>query len=245
MRLPRSFVDSELAAGLRLLLPETAARHLHQVLRLKAGARVLLFNGRDGRDWLARLVRCDRRAVEAEVLEAAGEAEPPPSLALELALGISRGERMDLALQKAVELGAQAFQPLFTERTQVKLPGPRLERRMAHWRGVITAACEQSGRRRLPKLAPPLPLARWLEEAGGPRVVLLDPRADTPLPGLPAPEARLVFLVGPEGGLSPQERALAYRHGCRGARLGPRILRAETAPLAALAAAQALWGDFR
>ncbi len=230
-------------AGERVALPERTARHLIKVLRLREGAPLLLFNGRDGRDYRARLVRLHKERAEAEILEA-GEPEPPPRLALHLALGIPRGERMDFALQKAVELGVASLQPLFTERTLVRMEGKRLERRIAHWKGVVISACEQSGRRYLPPLHPPSRLAPWLERAEPP-VLLLDPGARSSLPDQPPPTGRLGLLIGPEGGLSDKERRLAYAAGCRGVRLGPRILRAETAPLAALAAAQALWGDFR
>ncbi len=224
-------------------LPERVHRHLQQVLRLQPGDLVVLFNGRDGRDYQARLTRIDRRGAEVEILEAGAE-ELPPALELHLALGISRGERMDWALQKAVELGVAGIQPLFTLRTQVRLQGERLEKRLAHWRGVILSACEQSGRRLLPDLEPPRKLDSWLQQTTGP-VLLLDPRAARPLPKLPSPGERVTFLVGPEGGFDEKERHLAYACGCTGVRLGPRILRTETAPLAALAAAQALWGDFR
>ncbi len=243
MRLPRNFVDSPLATGRRVQLPERVHRHLQQVLRLKPGDLVVLFNGKDGRDYQARLVRIDRRGAEAEILAAGAEERRPP-LELHLALGISRGERMDWALQKAVELGVSGIQPLFTLRTQVRLQGSRLEKRLAHWRGVILSACEQSGRRLLPCLEPPRKLDSWLQQATG-TVLLLDPRATETLPELPSPGARVTFLVGPEGGLDDEERRRAYACGCIGVRLGPRILRTETAPLAALAAAQALWGDFR
>ena len=242
VRLPRNHVDLPLAPGGRVELPERVARHLLQVLRLREGARILLFNGRDGRDYLARLAHLRKGTAQAEILEAR-EVEPPPPLALHLALGISRGERMDYALQKAVELGVASLQPLFTERTVVRLEGKRLEKRTAHWQGVVTSACEQSGRRYLPQLHAPLRLAAWLERAAPP-VLLLDPRAESSLPELPAPEKRLTFLIGPEGGLNEKERNLAYARGCTGVRLGPRVLRTETAPLAALAAAQVLWGDF-
>jgi len=244
VRRPRVFIDTPLAAGALVRLPPEAARHLCQVLRLKTDDEVVLFNGRDGRDHRARLLRSDRRAVEAEVLEA-GPVEPEPPVAFHLALGLTRGERLDFALQKGTELGATGFELLYTERTQVKWDAQRLERRMAHWRGVIQAACEQSGRRRVPLLKPPQPLPCWLEAHGGPDVVLLDPEAEATLARLAPPQARLAFLTGPEGGLSTRERSAAYGVGCRGARLGPRVLRAETAPLAALAAAQVLWGDLR
>ena len=243
MRLPRSHVDLQLKAGARLRLPERTARHLQQVLRMRQGEELLLFNGEDGRDYRARLLLVRKGDVQVEILEAS-EPEPPPLLALHLALGISRGERMDFALQKAVELGAVSMTPLFTERTLVRLNGQRLEKRLRHWRGVITSATEQSGRRWLPRLHPPQPLESWLEHLPD-ITLLLDPRAGQSLADLPPPGREATFLIGPEGGFSEKERELAYRRGCTGIRLGPRILRTETAPLAAMAAAQALWGDFR
>jgi 16S rRNA (uracil1498-N3)-methyltransferase len=149
---------------------------------------------------------------------------------------------MDYAIQKAVELGVMGIRPLFTERSMVQLSGERLMRRMGHWRGVIISACEQSGRRRLPRLEQAQSLPEWLGQEP-PGVLLLDPSAPQALVEIGRPAADLTLLVGPEGGLSPKERSLAGRHGIRGVRLGPRILRAETAPLAAIAVIQALWGD--
>jgi 16S rRNA (uracil1498-N3)-methyltransferase len=242
VRTPRVYVDSPLAAGRTLELPGDAAAHLARVLRLGAGDAVILFNG-DGRDYAARLLGAGRQGTRV-VVEAAGEPEPAPPLRLHLAIGVSRGERMDFAIQKAVELGVAGVQPLFAERSVVRLDAARGERRAAHWRGVLVAACEQSGRRRLPVLHPPLPLVAWLSGASG-AGLLLDPGADRSLADLPAPGSDLTLLVGPEGGLSPEERARALQAGFAGVRLGPRILRTETAPLAALAAIQALWGDLR
>lgn len=243
MRLPRSHVDLPLKPGKRLRLPDQAARHLQQVLRMRHGDRLLLFNGQDGRDHLAELVAVRKGDVQVSVLESS-EAEPPPALALHLALGISRGERMDFALQKAVELGAISLSPLFTSRTVVRLDRQRLARRLKHWRGVLISATEQSGRRWLPELHPAESLESWLQHCPA-NTLLLDPRADSTLPELPHPGSELTFLIGPEGGFSDRERELAYARGCTGVRLGPRILRTETAPLAAMAAAQVLWGDFR
>ncbi len=244
MRLARNFVDQPLIPGERITLPARVHHHLHQVLRLKSGDPLLLFNGRDGRDYSARLTRMDRKGGEAEILEM-GEEEPTPPLSLTLALGISKGERMDFALQKSVELGVSIIQPLFTERTVVKLDDKRLARRLAHWRGVVISACEQSGRRWLPDLRPPQRLDKWLEKGHQGNLLLLDPGAQQTLPGLVSTENKFILLVGPEGGLSDKERESAYLRGWRGIRLGPRVLRSETAPLAALAAIQVLWGDFR
>jgi 16S rRNA (uracil1498-N3)-methyltransferase len=165
-------------------------------------------------------------------------------LDIHLAIGISRGERMDYALQKAVELGVGRITPLFTERAQVELAGARLQRRQDHWRGIIIGACEQSGRRRLPRLSEMASYQHWLasHEGGG---LLLDPEAPQALAGIADPGSVVTLLVGPEGGLSPRERTLARARGFQGVQLGPRILRTETAPLAAIAIIQALWGDLR
>jgi 16S rRNA (uracil1498-N3)-methyltransferase len=242
MALTRVYTPQTLAPGGRLTLDETASRHLSQVLRLGRDSPLTLFNG-DGREAKARLLLISRQGVEVQVLELSPE-EPLPRLELTLAQGVSRGERMDFALQKAVELGIGAFVPLFTERSVVRLDPERLERRTAHWRRVAIAACEQSGRRRLVRIEPAQHLRDWLASRPVPGIYL-HPQAEHPIAKLEAPPGRLSLLAGPEGGLSEDEIHLARDTGLVGARLGPRILRTETAPLAALAAIQALWGDFR
>lgn len=241
MRQTRIFVDQALAVGDVVTLPTGATRHITQVLRLAANAPLILFNG-DGCDYPARLRTSHRDAAQV-VIDAVTAPEPAAPLAIQLALGVSKGERMDYALQKAVELGVTRLMPLFTERSQVRLDGERLARRLEHWRGVVIGACEQSGRRRLPQLDPALALESWLAQwtAGG---YLLDPLATQALTAIPAPTGQITLLIGPEGGLSARERQQAYQRGFQGVRLGPRILRTETAPLAAIAVIQALWGDF-
>ena len=246
MHLTRLHVDLELTPGAELDLPSAQARHAVQVLRLERDAPLVLFNG-DGHDYPARLieVRRDRARV---LIESRGDPEPESRLDIHLALGISKGERMDFAIQKAVELGVTRITPLFTRRAQVRLDGARLDKRLEHWHGVVVAACEQSGRRRLPVLEPAADLESWLVAVlgdGRTSGLLLDPLAEWALPALPAPESGLTLLIGPEGGLDPRECDLARNHGFQGVRLGPRILRTETAPLAAIAVIQALWGDFR
>lgn len=151
---------------------------------------------------------------------------------------------MDFSIQKAVELGVSHFQPLFTERCMVQLKGDRQQSRLDHWQGVIRHACEQSGRALLPSIAEPLNLPEWLSRFSG-NGLMLDHRAEHSLASLPAPKDSLTLLVGPEGGLSEAERDLAMQHNFAAGRMGPRVLRTETAPLAALAAIQTLWGDFR
>jgi 16S rRNA (uracil1498-N3)-methyltransferase len=240
MRTPRVYVDLPLEPGAALELPSAQARHLVQVLRLPPDAPLVLFNG-DGYDYPAHLIRAERNGTAAMV-GTPGAPETVPPLDIHLALGVSKGERMDYALQKSVELGVVRITPLFTERSQVHLSGPRLERRLDHWRGILIGACEQSGRRRLPHLATAAPYTDWLSShAGG--GLLLDPEGRRPLTALPAPGATVTLLIGPEGGLSSRERASARTRGFEGVRLGPRILRTETAPLAAIAVIQALWGD--
>jgi 16S rRNA (uracil1498-N3)-methyltransferase len=241
MRLSRLYVNRPLQSGSEAVLDEPAARYVSQVLRLRAGDSVTLFDG-SGRDFAAELTRCGRRACSARVGEVL-TSEPPARLQLHLGIGISRGERMDFAIQKSVELGVTAITPLFTERSVVQLDAGRLDRRIAHWQGVVVSACEQSGRSRLPVLRAAAGLADWLKTRDG--GLMLDHRAPRSLAALPDPGNALTLLVGPEGGLSGTERELAAAHRFIGVRLGPRVMRTETAPLAALAAIQALWGDFR
>ncbi|MEA3278755.1 MAG: 16S rRNA (uracil(1498)-N(3))-methyltransferase [Pseudomonadota bacterium] len=241
MRLPRIFVDLPLRAGARLTLPPASSEHLVRVLRLRSGDPLVLFNG-DGRDYAGRLQTPGRNGALVEV-GSAGDVEPSPLLSVHLGIGVSKGERMDFALQKAVELGVARITPLFTERSVVRLAGERLDRRQRHWYRVVVGACEQSGRRRLAELETAVTLDGWLS-SNHPYPILLDHRSPTPLPSLPAPAGELTLLVGPEGGLAKREKAWARQSGFAGVRLGPRILRTETAPLAALAAIQTLWGDF-
>lgn len=222
-----------------------AARHLLKVLRMRPGAPLRLFNG-NGLEFLASLGEISGDAVKAHV-EVLSRSEPEPTLPLNLLLGVSKGERMDFAIGKAVELGVTAITPLFAGRSVVRLQGERLQRRMAHWHGLVVSACEQSGRCRLPRLDVPQPLTAALGESEtvGDLRLLLHHRGETGLDRLTGPRRGIDLLVGPEGGLEAAEIDLARRRGFLALRLGPRIMRTETAPLAALAAIQTLWGDFR
>lgn len=245
MRIPRGYHDGELAPGAEVVLDDTLASHLTRVLRLRAGDAVQLFDGR-GHEVRAVLAVLERKRTTARVEgEIAPVAESP--LRLTLAQGICRGEKMDLVLQKATELGAHAILPLMTERTEVRLDAEREAKRMAHWRQVIASACEQCGRATLPQLAAPLGLPQWLaalRDGDDPAdmKLILDPGGATDLRSL-APGGSLTLAVGPEGGFSEAEVALMQRAGFLGLRLGPRILRTETAGLAAIAALQARFGD--
>ncbi|MGE4071682.1 MAG: 16S rRNA (uracil(1498)-N(3))-methyltransferase [Lysobacterales bacterium] len=249
MRTIRGYIDAELAPDQELALGEDLSSHLTRVLRLRVGDRLQLFDGR-GREFAAELIAAERKRAQVRVgAELAAIADSP--LQLTLAQGLCRGEKMDLVLQKATELGVQRVQPLLTERTEVKLDAEREARRMAHWRQVLISACEQSGRAQLPELAAPMAMPSWLAglladaPAASPDSVrlMLDPDGDVALRDLP-PAASAVLAVGPEGGFSEHEGELLQRAGFTRLRLGPRVLRTETAGLAAIAALQSHWGDF-
>ncbi len=241
MRVPRVYVDLALAGQTHILLPAPAADHVVRVLRLRAGAELLLFDGTGGQ-FRAALERVRRSSVEARLLEhLTGEVESP--LATVLVQGVSRGERMDYTLQKAVELGVWRVVPVFTERSMVALRGERLAQRQRHWEAVTIAACEQSGRNRLPVLESAASYAEWLDRPPQGQRLVLDPRATAGIGSMPRPDGVVTLVIGPEGGLTQEELAGALRAGCLGVRLGPRVLRTETAAVAALAALQTLWGD--
>lgn len=244
MRISRLYLPTPLAVGMTVRLDDNAFNHAVRVLRLKPGAALILFDG-EGGVFAATLLKVGKRDAWTRVTEAlSGDVESP--LRVTLAQGISRGEKMDYTLQKAVELGVAAIQPLFAEHGGVALAGERLTRKVQHWRGIVIGACEQCGRNRLPELREPVALTDWLAGLGresGLRL-LLDPLAERGLCGLKPPLGTMTLLIGPEGGLSPEEIARALQAGFTGVRLGPRILRTETAGLAALAAVQMLWGDW-
>ena len=242
MRLTRVHVVAALAAGARVQLAGTAASHVTRVLRLGVGDAVTLFNG-DGSDYPARISALGRASVEAEVTgRVTARSESP--LAVTLVQGIARTERMDLVLQKAPELGVAAILPVVTARSVVRLDAGTRERKRAHWLGVAIAACEQCGRARLPEVAEPRAFGTWLAEP--PRAaarLLLSPDATLALDSAAQGATSVEVLVGPEGGLEDAERAAALAAGFLACRLGPRVLRSETAAIAAVAVLQATAGD--
>lgn len=243
MRLTRVYIDQPLAPGAHVTLSESAGAHLVRVLRLREGEACVLFNG-DGHDYDARLLSAGKRGVEAEV-DGVRVVDNESPLRLVLLQGIARGEKMDLILQKATELGVAAIVPVFADRTEVRLDGERLEKRIAHWRSVVTSACEQSGRARVPDVSPPRGLTEAVAALDADTLKLtLDPlgehRFDTLSPSI---AGGIVIGIGPEGGWSEKDRDILRKHGFSGLRLGPRVLRTETAGLAAIAALQAKFGD--
>jgi 16S rRNA (uracil1498-N3)-methyltransferase len=232
-----------LGNGSEVKLQAEAAHHAARVLRLAVGDAVALFDGRGG-EFQARITRIDRG--EVSVKTGAHQAiERESGLNIRLVQGLSSGDRMDITLQKAVELGVTTIQPVSTERSIVKLKDERAQRRREHWQSVVIASCEQCGRNRVPEVLPLLDFPSWLAELAMTSEVrvLLSPSAQMQLKALPAP-TQMMLLIGPEGGLSPVEIQLAQSRGFQPVRLGPRILRTETAALAALSAVQTLWGDY-
>ncbi|MGQ7816177.1 16S rRNA (uracil(1498)-N(3))-methyltransferase [Pseudomonas sp. A46] len=239
MRLSRFFIDAPLSLG-QHELPEAQAHYIGRVLRLAAGDAVQLFDG-SGQEFRGELVEVGKKHVRVELREAfAGLAESP--LRVHLGQGLSRGERMDWAIQKATELGAVEITPLVSERCEVRLKDERADKRLAHWRQVAISACEQCGRSVLPVIHAPVALADWQRQVEADLKLVLHPVAE-PLASHARP-GTLAFLIGPEGGLSDAEVESAKAAGFHAARLGPRVLRTETAPVVALSVAQQLWGDF-
>jgi len=229
-----------LEPGEEVVLDPSAAHYLGRVLRVSPGQPIVLFNG-DGCDYAAEVTRASKRDLVLVInSRLPGLAEP--ALEITVVQALSRGERMDHTLQKCTELGATAFQLLISERSEVRLRDEKLERRLEHWQGVVISACEQCGRSRVPPVRTPLTLSGWLEkESHGVRLVL-DPEAPQPLAGVELQQS-VELAVGPEGGFSVAEAEQMKAGGVAGVRLGPRILRTETAAPAAVAILQCLGGD--
>ena len=243
MNLPRFYCREALSPGAHILLPEAVARHAVRVLRLPPGAPIVLFDGRGG-EYTARIERIERDRVHAE-LGAWREVECESPLAISLVQALQAGDKMDFTIQKAVELGVRDIIPVESRRSVLRLAGERAARRVAHWQGVAAAACEQCGRNQVPLVAPVERLDTWLARpATGVLRLMLAPDAEQTLASV-RPAGAVQLLIGAEGGLDPQEVTAARQAGFVAVRMGPRILRTETAGLAALAALQALWGDFR
>ena len=239
MRLSRFFIDAPLSIGDHEL-PEAQAHYISRVLRMAEGDAVQLFDG-SGQEFLGALLEVGKKRVSVRLDQSfAGQADS--TLRIHLGQGLSRGERMDWAIQKATELGVTEITPLISERCEVRLKDERADKRLQHWRQIAISACEQCGRSSVPVIHPPLLLSEWLSATEAALKLVLHPVAE-PLTSHEAP-GTLAFLIGPEGGLSDAEVQQAQSQGYHSARLGPRVLRTETAPVVALAVAQQLWGDF-
>ena len=240
MRIHRVSTPAELEPGSGVTLEGQRAHYLGRVLRVAPGQRVVLFNG-DGRDYVCEVSKAGKSSLELDVVSRLpARAESP--LGITVVQAVSRGERMDQTLQKCTELGAAGFQPVWSERVEVKLKGEKLEKRRQHWQSVVVSACEQSGRAVVPEVLPARKLADYLVLARDAVRLVLAPGAEERLSGL-EPAAAIDLIVGPEGGFSDTELSRVAASGARPVSLGPRILRTETAAPAAVAILQASHGD--
>lgn len=244
MRINRIYCDGPLQTGMQVELPSASAYHVARVLRMREGAPIRIFDG-SGSEFAAEIARVESGAVLVRVLESTHAASESP-LRITLVQGVSRGERMDWTLQKATELGVAAIAPVLTARSVVRLDSKQAERKQAHWRGIVIGACEQCGRARIPVVGAPMSLRDYFTHVrkDGMRLVL-SPTAPASLAGIASLPARVELLIGPEGGLDDDELIGAKQAGFIPVRLGPRVLRTETAAVAALTVLQALWGDLR
>ena len=241
MRIPRIYVAGLTAINDSVTLEGQAAKHLLQVLRVKPGQPVVIFDG-SGTEYQAEILTATRGSVEASVI-ARTAVSRESNLSITLVQAISRGERMDWVLQKATELGVASIIPVFSKRSMVKLDNKRLESRTEHWQAILAHACEQSGRSRLPALATPMTLTSVMSELpAGSDSYYLEPHCNSRFRQLDRSETVNLF-VGPEGGFDPEEKAFMTGKGVKPVYLGPRILRTETAGIAAIAALGVLWGD--
>ncbi|HFC6407170.1 TPA: 16S rRNA (uracil(1498)-N(3))-methyltransferase [Neisseria meningitidis] len=240
--MPRFHLPENLSVGQTVALPDNIVRHLN-VLRVRPNENITLFDGK-GKAHAARLTILEKRRAEAEILrEETADTESP--LNITLIQSISSGDRMDFTLQKSVELGITAIQPVISERCIVRLDGERAAKRLARWQEIVISACEQSGRNTVPPVLPIIGYREALDKmpSESTKLIMSINRARK-LGDIRQPSGAIVFMVGPEGGWTEQEEQQAFEAGFQAVTLGKRILRTETAPLAALAAMQTLWGDF-
>jgi 16S rRNA (uracil1498-N3)-methyltransferase len=242
MTIPRIFIASKLKSKQKIILDVSLSNYVLHVLRLKSNDPLVIFNGIGG-EFQAVLVTANKRQAVI-VIESFVECDNESPLQIHLGQGISRGEKMDFTIQKAVELGVTAITPLFTEHCNVKLKDKRLENRMRHWQEVAVSAACQSGRCRVPEILPAKNIESWLAETSDDLCLVLDPCAANKLSDIPKQSSSATILIGPEGGLSEQELSLSRQNKFLPVKLGPRILRTETAALAVISVLQSKWGDF-
>ncbi len=241
MRIPRIYTPQALSPETTVELEPGPSQHLSRALRMQEGSELVVFDGRGG-EYPAVIASLGKKRVTVSTgAHRQQEAESP--LQVQLGIAVSRGERMDWVVQKATELGVSRISPLFSERTEVRLKGERAHKKVTHWQQIAISACEQCGRNRVPEVLPLQTVENWLPETRADLKLVLHHRADDI--GAAGTPQSLALLVGPEGGLSATEIAAAEQQGFQSLKLGERVLRTETAPLAALAILQARWGDMR
>jgi len=242
MRLTRVFVEGDLATGQRLTVEGSAGNHIVRVLRSRVGDELTLFNGRGG-EYGASIDEIRRDTVQVSV-HSHRDQERESGFELTLAQGISRGERMDWVVQKATELGVTRIVPLFTERSVVHLDEKQASKKVQHWHGIAVAACEQCGRNVVPEIVDPVTLYGLLEASASSGIsLLLSPTGSQRIADLDGSPSGATVLIGPEGGLAQVEQDAALRSGFTAVRMGPRVLRTETAAVCALTLLQQKFGD--
>jgi 16S rRNA (uracil1498-N3)-methyltransferase len=242
MRIPRIYQATSLSSDREIELDAVASQHLLKVLRLREGAAVIVFDG-NGVSYQGALTPVRGKTATVRLQHRIDE-QAESALRLHVGLGISKGERMDFAIQKLVETGVHRITPLLTEHTVVKLDDKREQTRLQHWQGVIINACEQCGRNNLPQLQTVRKLSEWMDTITEECKLVFDAAGTTTLQSIQPPPQTVAVLIGPEGGLSEHEVSYAGRQGFHVVRLGPRILRTETAAVAISAALQTMWGDY-
>ncbi|WP_261842661.1 16S rRNA (uracil(1498)-N(3))-methyltransferase [Aliamphritea ceti] len=240
MRIPRFYEDQPLAADQDIQLSDAVVQHVARALRMRPDDQLTLFNG-DGCEYHARLTEVAKRQVSARIERVSQPGRISP-LQIEIGQSLSRGERMDYAIQKATELGMSGMTPLFSERCEVKLSNERQDKRLRHWQQTAISACEQSLRCDVPQIQPPQTLYEWITNVDADLKLVLHHHTEQPLETL-QPPASVALLIGPEGGLSEAEVEQALAAGFKPVAFGPRVFRTETAPVAALSVLQFLWGD--
>ncbi|PIE20879.1 MAG: 16S rRNA (uracil(1498)-N(3))-methyltransferase [Neptuniibacter caesariensis] len=240
MRTPRFYDPQPLSTGLDIQLSDSVVQHVSRVLRMRSGEHLILFNG-DGKEYLAALGQVDKRKAYAHIFEQRSPRSESP-LAVHIGQTLSRGERMDFAVQKSTEMGMSHMTPLFSKRCEVKLPPERQGKRVNHWQQIAISACEQSGRVVPPSIALPETLVNWVARQDAELKLVLHHHSEVSLQRM-TPPTSTALLIGPEGGLTDEEVELAQAHGFKPLTLGPRVMRTETAPVAALTLLNYLWGD--
>jgi len=240
MRIPRFYQPADLATGTELELDDNAVQHVSRALRMRPGELIQLFNNGDS-DFTAELLDVEKRRVRVRITEE-NPRQVESSLPIQIGQVISRGERMDYAVQKATETGMHSMTPLFSERCEVRLNSERQDKRIRHWQQIAISACEQSGRTRVPSIESACQLQQWVTQCDAELKLVMHHHTAKPLGSLEKP-ASVALLIGPEGGLTEAEVELAMEAGFQPVAIGPRVMRTETAPVAAQAILQYLWGD--
>jgi 16S rRNA (uracil1498-N3)-methyltransferase len=237
----RIYINQKLPIDSIIELDNAAANHVINVLRMNIGEQIILFNG-DGKEYSANITEISKKKINLKILDAIEKNLESP-LKIHLGQGIAKGEKMDLIIQKAVELGVTEITPLITARCNVHFKADRLEKKIEHWQKVVISACEQCGRNFIPTINPPQKIADWIGNNQSDLALILSPYAEQSLANLAAKPTNISILIGPEGGLTAEEVELAKRYNFLAVKLGPRILRTETAGLVVLSILQAKWGD--